>query len=120
MSCSICSLASHILSFSESRPPPRYVVSTRAVLYSGSSPQPSGSGCRGGVVFPPKGGDRSAVRLGLSVAGLICNTSTMVLPLCCSLVSDPQAVFEDVFSPSLGLPGRVYFSTLPLVGWVVA
>ena len=42
VSCSLLLVGqSHSEFFRESRPPPRYVVSTRAVLYSGSSPQPS-------------------------------------------------------------------------------
>ena len=69
----------------ESRPPPQYEVSTEAVLCSGRYPQPSGSGYRGSVVSPPAGGNRSAPRLGLPVAGLVHDvplrdTSPMLFP----------------------------------------
>ena len=45
---------------------------------------------------------------------------TAVLPLCCSIVLDHWAFFEEAFSPSLEHPGSVLISTLPLVSWVVA
>ena len=44
VSRSLCSLASQLLSWTESQRPPRCEVSPRAVLCSGRSPQPSGSG----------------------------------------------------------------------------
>ena len=79
------------------RPPPRYGVSTSAVLCSGRSPQPSGSGYRGSVVSPPAGGDHSAACMGLPVAGLVRDApprgaSPMLFPR-----PESQAVFLDAF-----------------------
>ena len=51
----------------ESRRPPRCEISTRAVQCSGRSPQPSGSGYRDRVVFPPSGSERLSSLLGLAV-----------------------------------------------------
>ena len=104
----------------ESRPPPRYKVSTRAILCSGGSPRPSRSGYRGSVVSPPAGGDRSAARLGLPVAGHVrdmphCDASPMLFPR----PKSPGGL-RGCVSPSLGQPGRVRVSALPLVRWVVA
>ena len=103
-----------------SRPPPRSWVSARAVLCSGGSPQPLGSGYRGSVVFPSAGGDHSSACLGLPVAGLVsdappCGASPILFPR----PESPGGLLGCVLL-SLGQPGRVRFSTLPLVGWVMA
>ena len=52
---------------------------------------------RDSMVSPPTGGDRSAARLGLPVAGLVHDTHPPVLPLFCSIVPTPQAVFLNAF-----------------------
>ena len=121
VSCSLCSLASHILSFSESLdlhlvtwylPGQSYIL---AVILSHQDQVVGAAWC-----FHPRVATALLCAWGSPSLDLFATRLTVVLPLCCSLVSDPQVVFEDAFSPSLGLPGRVYFSTLPLVGWVVA
>ena len=52
----------------ESRRPPGCEVSTRTVQCPGQSPQPSGSGYRDRVVYPPAGGESASSCLGLPVA----------------------------------------------------
>ena len=79
------------------RPPPRYKVSTRAVLCSGRPPQPSGSGYRGSVVSPPKVTTALLRAWGSRSLDLFATCRAAKLPLYCSLVPDPQAVFEDAF-----------------------
>ena len=101
-------------------PLPRYGISTRAVLCSGRSTQLSGSGYRGSMVSSPSGGDRSAARLGLPVAGLVREApprgaSHMLFPR----PESPGGLLGCI-SHSLWQPGSARVSTLPLVGWVVA
>ena len=57
----------------ESRRPPRFRVSTKAVQCSGRSPQPLGSGYRDRVVLPPSDGERPASLLGLAVVRPVCD-----------------------------------------------
>ena len=103
-----------------SQPPPRYGVSASVVLCSGRSPQPLGSGYRGNVVSPPASGDRSAARLGLPVAGVVRDAPHRgASPILFPRPEFPGGLLR-CFSHSLGQPGRVRFSTLPLVEWVVA
>ena len=102
VSHSLCSLASRLLRWTESRHPPRREVSTRAVQCSGRSPQPSGSGHRDRVVSPPAGGDRSAMRLALPVAGLVHNA--------------PQRKASFVLFPRPGSPGGLRGCISPSLG----
>ena len=95
VSRSLCSLASQLLRWSESRRPPRCQVSSRAVRCSGRSPQPSGSGYRDRVALHPRV-VRDLLRCwGSPSIYLFAIGFNAKLPLYCSLVPDPQAVFED-------------------------
>ena len=98
----------------ESRRPPRCEVSTRAVQCSGRSPQPLGSGSRDRVVSPPTGGERPA---SIDLFATSLNTK---LPLYCSFVPDPQAVFKDAFHHPWANLDLYVFPPFPLVGRVVA
>ena len=91
----------------ETQHPPQCEVSTRAVQCSGRSPQPSGSGHRDRVVSLPAGGDHSAARLGLPVAGLVREASTILFHR-----PGPPGGLRGCVSPSLGQPGHVRVSTL--------
>ena len=73
------------------------------------------------MVFPPSGGEGPSSSLGLTVDRSVHDESQReASPIYCSLVSDPQAVFEDAFRhPWANL--EVYtFPPFPLVGRVVA
>ena len=97
----------------ESRRPTRCAVSTRALQCSGRSPQPSGSGYRNQVVSPPAG-------WGSPLIDLFATSLKAKLPLYCSLVPDPQAVFEDAFRHPWDNLDLYAFPLFPLVGRVVA
>ena len=112
VSSSLCSLVSRLLRWTESRHPTRCEVSTRAVQCSGRSSQPPGPSPRDRVVSPPAGGDRSALHLGLPVAGLVHDASQReASPI---LFPRPRSLgsLRGCVSPSLGQPGRLCASSL--------
>ena len=104
----------------ESRHPPRRQVSTRAVQCSGRFPQPSGSGYRDRVVSSPAGGEGPFRRWGSPLIDLFATSLNAKLLLYCSLVPDPQVVFEDAFRHLWSGLDLYAFPSFPLVGRVVA
>ena len=103
----------------ESRHPPQCQVSPRAVQCSGRSPQSSGSGYRDRVGPHPRVARDLLCRWGSSSIDLLATGYNAKLPYC-SLDSDPQAVFEDVFRHPWGNLDLYAFPPFPLVGRVVA
>ena len=101
--------------------PSRCEVSSRSVQWPGRSPQPSRASCRDRVVSSPTGGEITASRVGQPVDRPLCDTSLNAkLPLYCSLVPDPQAVFEDAFRHPWDDLDVYAFPPFPLVSRVVA
>ena len=99
----------------EFRRPSRCEVSTRREQRPGRSSQPSLASCRDRVVSPPSGGEIAFLRVGQSVDRLVCDE-----PLYCSLVPDPQAVFEDAFRHPWDDLDLYAFPPFALVGRVIA
>ena len=79
-----------------SRPPPRYGVSTRAVLCSGRSPQPSGSVLGAAWSLHPQVATALLRAWGSLSLDLFTTRLPAVLPLSC-LVPNPRVVFLDAF-----------------------
>ena len=100
----------------ESRRPPRCEVSTRAVQCSGRSPQASGSGYRNYRQVA----SAQLLAWGSPSLDLFATRLNAKLPLYCSLVPDPQAVFEDAFHHPWDNLDVYAFPPFPLVGRVVA
>ena len=94
----------------ESRHPSRCEVSSRPVQCPGRSPQPSWPSFRDSVVSSPSDGEITASRVGQPVDRR----------LYCSLVPDPQAVFEDAFRHPWDDLDMYAFPPFPLVSRVVA
>ena len=103
----------------EFRRPSRCEVSSRTRQCSGGSPQPSRASCRDRVVSSPSGGEVTASRLGQSV-DIFATCLNAKLPLYCSLVPDPQAIFEDAFRHPWDDLDLYAFPPFPLIGRVVA
>ena len=80
--------------------------SARAVLCSGRSPQPSGSGYRVSVVFPPPVATALLRSWAFPSFDLFATGLPAVLPLFCSLVPNHRVVFLDAY--------RVHWATLGL------
>ena len=72
------------------------------------------------MVSSPTGGERSASSLGIVVDYLFATSLRAKLPLYCSLVPDPQVVFEDAFRHPWANLDLYAFPPFPLVGRVVA
>ena len=70
------------------------------------------------MVSPPSGGERPASSLGIAIDQPV--SYNVKLPLYCSLVPDPQAVFEDAFCHPWDNLDLYAFPPFPLVGRVVA
>ena len=104
----------------ESRHPSRYEVSSRTSQCPGRSPQPLRASCRDRVVSPPQVA-RSLLRVwGNPSIDLFVTSLNAKLPLYCSLVPDPQAVFEDAFRHPWDDLDLYTFPPFPLVGRVIA
>ena len=104
----------------EFRRPSRCEISTRREQRAGRSSQLSRASCRDRVVSPPSGGEVTASRLGQSVDRPFCNVPQRETALYCSLVPDPQAVFEDAFRHPWDDLDLYAFPPFPLVGRVIA
>ena len=115
--CSLCLLASRLLSWTESLD---VHLDARAVQCSGRSPQPSGSDYRDRVVSPPAGGEDSASSLELTIDRFVHDDSQCEASPILFLVPDPQAVFEDAFHHPWDDLDLYTFPPFPLVGRVVA
>ena len=72
------------------------------------------------MVSPPAGGESSASSLRLPSIDLFAMSLNAKLPLYCSLVPDPQAIFEDAFHHPWDNLDLYAFPPFPLVGRVVA
>ena len=72
------------------------------------------------MVSSPSGDEVAASRLGQSVDQPFCESLSAKLPLYCSLVSDPQAVFEDAFCHPWDDLDVYECLLFPLIGQVVA
>ena len=104
----------------ESRRPPRCEVSTRAVQCSGRSPQPSGSSYGTGWSLHPQV-TRALFRAWSFLSlDLFVTSLNAKLPRYCSLVLDPQVVFEDALLHPWDNLDIYAFPPFPLVGRVVA
>ena len=104
----------------EFRHPSRCEVSSRTGQCPGGSPQPSRASCRDRVVSSPSGGEVNASRLGNPSIDLFATSLNAKLPLYCSRVPDPQAVFEYAFRHPWDDLDLYAFPPFPLVGWVIA
>ena len=104
----------------EFRHPSRCEVSSRTSQCPGRSPQPSRASCRDRVVSPPSGGEVTASVWGNPSIDLFATCLNVKLPLYCSLVPDPQAVFEDAFRHPWDDLDLYAFPPFPLVGRVIA
>ena len=104
----------------EFRRPSRCEVSTRRVQRPGRCSQPSRASCRDRVVSPPSGGESTSSCVGQSVNRPFSTCLNAKLPLYCSLVPDPQAVFEDAFRHPWNDLDLYAFPPFALVGWVIA
>ena len=103
----------------ESRQPSRCEVSSRSVQCPGRSPQPLRASCRDRVVSSPQVA-RSLLRVwGNPLIDLFATSLNAKLPLYCSLVLDPQAVFEDAFRHPWDDLDVYAFPPFPLVSRVV-
>ena len=100
----------------EFRRPSRCEVSTRRVQRAGRCTQPSRASCGDRMVSPPSGGEGTSSCVGQSVNRPVCD----MLPLYCSLVPDPQAVFEDAFPHPWDDLDLYAFPPFALVGRVIA
>ena len=74
----------------------------------------------GAVVSSPSGGKVTASRVGQSVDRSLCDEPQRETALYCSLVPDPQAVFEDAFRHPWDDLDLYAFPPFPLVGRVIA
>ena len=116
VSRSLCLLTSRLLRWTESFDVHlRCEVSARRVQCAGRCSQPSQASCGDRVVFPPSGGEGTSSCVGQSVNRPVCD-----LPLYCSLVPDPQAVFEDAFRHPWDDLDLYVFPHFALVGRVIA
>ena len=101
------------------RRPSRSEVSSRRVQRPGRCTQPSRASCGDRVVSPPSGGEGTSSYVGQS-AYLFATCLNAKLPLYCSLVPDPQAVFEDAFRHPWDDLDLYAFPPFALVGRVIA
>ena len=99
------------------RRPSRSEVSSRRVQRPGRCTQPSRASCGDRVVSPPSGGESTSSYVGQSVDRPV---RDLPLPLYCSLVPDPQAVFEDAFRHPWDDLDLYAFPPFALVGRVIA
>ena len=104
----------------EFRRPSPCEVSSRTRQCPGGPPQPSRASCRDRVVSSPSGGEVTASRLGKPSIDLFATCLNAKLPLYCSLVPGPQAVFEDAFRHPWDDLNLYAFPPFPLIGRVVA
>ena len=113
------------------RRPSQSEVSSRRVQRPGRCTQPSRASCGDRVVFPPSGGESTSSCVGQSVdrpvrawgnpsIDLFATCFNAKLPLYCSLVPDPQAVFEDAFRHPWDDLDLYAFPPFALVGRVIA
>ena len=100
----------------EFRRPSRCEVSTRRVQRPGRCSQPSRASCRDRVVSPSSGGESTSSCVGQSVNRPVCDLPQHD----CSLVPDPQAVFEDAFRHPWDDRDLYAFPPFALVGRVIA
>ena len=104
----------------EFRLPFRCEVSTRRVQRPGRCSQPSRASCRDRVVSPPSGGESASSCVGQSVNRPVWDLPQREAAPVCSLVPDPQAVFEDAFRHPWDDLDLYAFPPFPLVGRVIA
>ena len=102
------------------RRPSRSEVSSRRVQRPGRCTQPSRASCRDRVVSPPSGGESTSSCVGNPSIDLFATCLNAKLPLYCSLVPDPQAVFEDAFRHPWDDLDLYAFPPFALVGRVIA
>ena len=105
----------------EFRRPSRCEVSARREQRPGRCSQPSRASCGDRVVSPPSGGESHFFVLsGNPSIDLFATCLNAKMPLYCSLVPDPQAVFEDAFRHPWDDLDLYAFPPFPLVGRVIA
>ena len=102
------------------RRPSRSEVSSRRIQRPGRCTQPSRASCRDRVVSPPSGGEGASSYVGNPSIDLFATCLNAKLPLYCSLVPDPQAVFEDAFRHPWDDLDLYAFPPFALVGRVIA
>ena len=102
------------------RRPSRSEVSSRRVQRPGRCTQPSRASCGDRVVSPPSGGESTLRAWGNLSIDLFATCLNAKLPLYCSLVPDPQAVFEDAFHHPWDDLNLYAFPPFALVGRVIA
>ena len=102
----------------EFRRPSRCEVSSRASQCPGRSSKPLRASHRDRVVSPPSGGEITASRN--PSIGLFATSLNVKLPLYCSLVPDPRAVFEDAFRHPWDDLDLYRFPPFALIGQVIA
>ena len=102
------------------RRPSRSEVSSRRVQHPGRCTQPSRASCGDRVVSPPSGGEGTSSYVGQSVDRPVRDLPQREAALYCSLVPDPQAVFEDAFRHPWDDLDLYAFPPFALVGRVIA
>ena len=117
----LCLLTSRLLRWAESfdvHLEARYLPGESNVLADVLS-RPRAS-CRDRVVSPPSGGESTSSCWGNPSIDLFATCLNAKLPLYCSLVPDPQAVFEDAFRHPWDDLDLYAFPPFALVGRVIA
>ena len=102
------------------RRPSRSEVSSRRVQRPGRCTQPSRASCGDRVVSPPSVARALLRTWGNPSIDLFATCLNAKLPLYCSLVPDPQAVFEDAFRHPWDDLDLYAFPPFALVGRVIA
>ena len=117
----LCLLTSRLLRWDGVfRRPSRSEVSSRRVQRPGRCTQPSRASCGDRVVSPPQVARALLRTWGNPSIDLFATCLNAKLPLYCSLVPDPQAVFEDAFRHPWDDLDLYAFPPFALVGRVIA